>query len=508
MYSKVNTAIIDGIEAKVVSVEVDISTGMPIFDMVGRLAMEVKEAKERVKTALHNCGIILPPKRITMNIYPADITKSGTGFDLPIAIALMEAMGALKAGIGKEYIIVGELGLDGSILPASGILPIVYDCFENGYKKYILPRDNHNEASLIKNAEIYSFSNLMDVIDFLRHDKYEKPYIIEEAQTNECEKDFLDVNGQTLGRRVCEIAASGMHNLLFVGSPGAGKTMLAERIPGILPPLTEQEKIEVSKIYSICGMLNNKNALMYQRPFQNPHHTITKIALAGGGRMPTPGVISLAHNGILFLDELTEFSKETLEILRQPLEEGVIRIHRANNATCFPANILLVGAMNPCNCGYYPNMNRCHCTYASLKRHLDKLSQPLIDRIDICVQTQPLEFQELSEENFRESSLNIRKRVASCHEIQSKRYANELFLYNSQIPASKIEEYCILSEEAKKYARIMYEKYQLSVRGYHKILKVARTIADMDTSESLELKHLQEAFMYRCLDESYFGGVK
>lgn len=514
MYSMIHTAALEGIHTIPVQVEVDVSTGLPMFEMVGYLSSEVREAKERVRTALHNCGVSLPAKRITMNLAPANIKKSGTAFDLPIAVALMCSLGIVETNRCKDMVFVGELSLNGRILPVNGILPIVSDGVKNQKYEFVVPKQNQYEAGLVREAKVYTFEDLSELILFLNEKESDREQWVskQQSQTEDDKKiyhvDFSDINGQQLLKRASEVAAAGMHNMLMVGPPGAGKTMISERIPTILPPLLEEERLELSKIYSICGLLDNKNALMGERPFRNPHHTISKVGLVGGGFHPRPGEISLAHHGVLFLDELTEFHRDTIEVLRQPLEDQKITLVRAGGQTVYPANFLLLAAMNPCSCGYYPDMQKCRCSEASQKRYFGKISQPLIDRIDICVEASPLSYADLCRNDKNESSAEIRKRVIACHKVQRERFINEAFLYNNQIPAAKLNEYCYLGNKESNYMESMFEKMELTGRTYHKILRVARTIADLDGKKQIQLHHLQEAICYRSINEKFWGGVE
>lgn len=507
MYSTVMTSIVEGINTLPIFVEADISDGMPMFDMVGNLGPEVREARERVRTALHNCGIILPAKRITINLAPGNVRKNGTAFDLPIAIGILSSMGIVDERLCNEKMFVGELNLRGEILPVNGVFPMVSDGVKNGCRSFVVPLDNMGEAELVAEAGVYGFSHLKEIIGFLNDGKYVKrTYNIEESKTEIKQMDFAEVNGQHYLKRACEVAASGMHNLLMIGPPGAGKTMISERVATILPPLTDDEKMELSKIYSVCGMLSKMNALLSKRPFRSPHHTITKAGLIGGGTNLHPGELSLAHHGVLFLDELTEFQKSTLELLRQPLEDHQIQLVRGNGAVSYPASVLLLAAMNPCACGYYPDMQRCRCTPASLKRYFNRISQPLLDRIDICVEAQPLSYQELTRKAKNESSETIRDRVVRCHEIQYERFKREGFIHNTQIPVSKLKQYCALQEKEERYMEHMYEKMGMTGRTYHKILRVARTIADMEECEQIRMRHLNEAICYRGVNEKFWGG--
>lgn len=509
MYSRITTLMLDGIRAIPVQVEVDISVGMPVFDMVGYLAPEVREAKERVRTALHNCGILLPPKRITVNLSPANVRKNGTGFDLPIAVALLAAMGIVEQEKCKHMVFAGELNLSGQIMPVRGILPVVSDGIREGYPAFAVPAENLAESRLVPEANVYGFSSLVSVLSYLQEGRYEEPQESRKLQKQEKQvPDFSEVNGQQFLKRAAEIAACGMHNMLMVGPPGAGKTMISERMATILPPLAEEEQLEVSKIYSVCGLMAESSALVKQRPFRSPHHTISMAGLAGGGRNLKPGEISLAHRGVLFLDELPEFSKATLEVLRQPMEERCIHLSRAIGSATYPSDFLLLASMNPCNCGYYPDRNRCRCTQATLQRYFNRISQPLIDRMDLCVEAPSVSFTELTGQGNNESSKTIRERVCNCQERQIFRFRGESFLHNSSIPAAKLQEYCRLGEREQRYMEEMFQKHALTARTYHKILRVARTLADMQESVDIQMHHLSEAVCYRSIGETFWGGAR
>ena len=497
MYSIVKTATIFGIDSKIISVEADVSEGMPMFDMVGYLSSEVKEARERVRAALKNEGYALPIKRITVNLSPANIKKTGSGFDLPIAVAILSAIGIINCDTLDSICLCGEIALDGKIQPVNGVLSMVMEAKKNNIGVVIVPEDNLLEARLVPEIISIGVKQLKDVIELLNNNEFkmEEISVALPKQLTEELFDFSMINGQQALRRACEVAISGMHNLLMVGPPGAGKSMIAKCIPSILPPMDSEEQMELSKIYSVSGMFDERMGLIKNRPFRSPHHTVSAQGLVGGGHIPKPGEISLAHGGVLFLDELTEFSKSTLEILRQPLEDKRVNIARAQGSFTFPADFVLVAAMNPCSCGYYPDLNRCHCTRMSIQRYLSKISQPLLDRIDICVEAPTVNFSMLNKKQNNESSSDIRERVIKAHEIQKRRYADYGYKFNSQIPSNLIENFCKLNDEDMDYMEEMYEKYSLTARTYHKVLKVARTIADMDESETITRIHLQEALL-------------
>ena len=507
MYSLVTTSIIQGIKSIPVYVEADVSDGMPLFEMVGSLSPEVKESKERVRTALKNTGYILPPKRITINFIPANIRKTGSGFDLPVVAAVLCAIGIVPEEALKDTMVVGEISLSGDVKPVNGILPMVAEAKERGVTRCIVPAENQTEAQLVKEIEIFAVQSIAEMIHILNGGTYIEKEIGKAVAKTIRMLDFSDIQGQHFVKRACEVAVSGMHNLLMIGPPGAGKTMTAMRIPTILPPLDEKEQMELSKIYSVSGQFQLREQLMEERPFRCPHHTITMQGLVGGGLIPKPGEISLAHKGVLFLDELPEFKQNTIEILRQPMEEKKICIARLNASYEYPADFMLVAAMNPCKCGYYPDMQRCTCTSAAIDRYLRKVSRPLLDRIDICVEVPQVRFRDLYNTGKSEKSEEIRARVVRTQEIQKMRYRGENFCFNSHIPSSRIFEYCKLDKKQEIYMEQMYDKLNLTARTYHKILRVARTLADMDESEQIKMSHLNEALCYRNIDKKFWEGM-
>lgn len=509
MYSIVSTAIVCGIRSVLVQVEADVCDGMPAFEMVGVLSSEVKEAKERIRAAIRNSGIRLAPKKITVNLYPADIRKSGTVFDLPIALAILAAYGRIPQEYLDNILFAGEISLNGEIRPTEGVLPMVLAAQEAGKKVVCVPRENIREAQIVKGITILPGDNLNQVTELVRK-FFENPQeLMAKSLTNieenaeglqEADFDFASIHGQRVLKRACEIAASGRHNMLMLGSPGAGKTMAAHAVSTILPPLTEEEALELAKVYSIAGMFAQREANFRQRPYRSPHHTISLAGMAGGGAMPKPGEISLAHKGVLFLDELTEFAKPVLEVLRQPLEEQEIRLVRRSGTYFYPADIMLIAAMNPCNCGYFPDRNRCTCSRAVIERHLNKISRPLLDRMDICVEVSRPLLEELTAKQPEESSAQIRSRVERTQLLQRKRFAGTDILYNSRIPSSAVEEWCVMEQEAEKLLHESFENLKLTVRGYYRVLRVARTIADLEEAEKIGYSHICESLLYRSID--------
>lgn len=509
MYSTVWSASLQGLHVEFIRVEADVSSGLPVFHMVGYLSSEVKEAGERVRTAIRNSDMVLPAKKIVVNLSPADVRKRGTAFDLPIAVAILISLGLVYGECPGHVVFVGELSLDGKVRKVPGILPIVMEAQKEGYTICVVPKENENEGKLVKGMQVIGVSNLREVCQWLNgemsfaQDNVQDKSIHHSRTPYEC-LDYSDIRGQKLVKRATEVAVAGNHNLLMVGAPGAGKTMIAKRIPTILPPLTEEESMEITKLYSIMGALDREHPLICERPFREVHHTVTKAALIGGGMIPRPGEISMADKGVLFLDELAEFQKPVLEVLRQPLEEHRIRIARARGEYEFPAEVLLVAAMNPCPCGNYPNLNKCSCTTHQIQSYLGKISQPFLDRIDICVEVEKVPYQELCNIQTEENSESIRARVVKAREIQKKRYHGQGILTNSQLDIKKIRKFCVLGEAEERLMRQSFEKLDLTARMYYKILCVARTIADLDGAETIALCHLREAISYRTLDKKYW----
>lgn len=508
MYSTVISGALQGVSAYLVSVEVDAAPGLPCFAMVGSLGGEVRESRERVAVALKNAGMRLPPRKVTVNLSPADRRKEGSAFDLPIAVGVLEAMDYYRPGAAEGILFLGELGLDGEIKKVRGVLPVVREAAARGIRECIVPAANVREGAVIPGICVRGAAHIRDVFAFLaeedgrkREEILPREWVDMEELFREADEDappdFAEVSGQETARRAAEIAAAGFHNLLMVGPPGAGKSMIARRIPGILPPLTLEESLEVSAVVSVAGLMEEGEALVRKRPFHSPHHTISQAALTGGSVVPRPGMISLAHRGVLFLDELPEFQRTALDSLRQPLEERKIHISRSGGTVTYPSDFMLVCAMNPCPCGYYPDRNRCRCTQPQIKHYMKKVSGPILDRIDLCVELQPVDIAGMRREKKPESSAAVRERVLQARLRQAERFQGTACRFNADIDAANIDRYCALGKAEQEFMEQLYHSLQLSARAYHRILKVARTAADLEGVEQIGVEHLLEASFYR-----------
>jgi magnesium chelatase family protein len=509
MISKVNCISLMGIDGFVVEIEVDFHGGMPVFNMVGLPDAVIKESKERVRSAIKNSGYEFPIGRIIVNFAPADIKKEGPHLDLAISIGILLSSGIIKPSNLKNAIFIGELSLNGEVRGIKGLLPMILEAKSKGINRAFIPIENANEVITIEDIEIYPISALYELIDFFNETAPLGKLTNKNLNIVTCSEtdvDFSEVKGQKLAKRAVEVAASGGHNIIMIGSPGGGKTMISQRIPTILPILSYKHAIEVTKIYSVAGMLKNNNKMIFKPPFRNPHHTASTVSIIGGGSSPSPGEISLAHGGVLFLDELPEFRRDSLEALRQPLEDGFVSISRAKGKYVYPSKFMLVSSMNPCPCGYYGyQLKECKCTEVQIRNYLNKVSGPLLDRIDIHVNVEPVHFNDIHSDSTEESSEAIKKRVEKARQIQLNRFEKDDIFSNAEMKTRHIKKYCKLNDNGTKLLESAFKTMALSTRAYNKIIKIARTIADMSQSSNIEEEHLAEAIQYRSLDRKYWA---